>query len=304
MPPMLSPRKPIALVAALAAVTILAPSAFAGFVADPRDGDVLLGKRAGIAYVKDTETVPASGSALAPTGCPGSGDSWRIAGGGFATNRAGNLLNTSRPLDYADDDSDADDFWQAGSNSAKPGSKITGYAVCMREPNLRYASEVASASTKDFRKVSVDCPGKTEPLGGGGSISPPGSFLSSLYPSGDSWKVAAYDADGGTGNLTADVVCLKSGRIETVEQSFRVAADGSRNVKIIGEAPSMPMSNVYETQRDSTGIPNPFPRIGFESRPFDDGDRNEVPDGWRIGISNLTSEAQRVTVYSTFLDPR
>ena len=70
---MLSHKAPVALIVAPAIVVlaaVLASSAFAGFAADPRIGDVQLGKKNGLAYVKDPETVVDTGSTLAPTGCP------------------------------------------------------------------------------------------------------------------------------------------------------------------------------------------------------------------------------------------
>ena len=309
MPPMFNRSKPIALVVAFATVAlaaVFASSASAGFGADPRIDDVQLGKKHGIAYVKDTETVVDSGSTLASTGCPGKGDSWRVAGGGFSAGRPFNLINMSRPLDYTDADHAADDYWEVESNAAGVGTKVTGYAICMKERKLRYASAIAPDSSDGNRTLSIDCPGGTKPIGGGGSISHSDSFLSSLYPSGNSWNVDAYDSLGGTGNLTADAVCLKSKHVETVKRRFRVAADSNRNVKVLAEAPAMPMGNVYQTQRCSIVIPAPgIPcQPVFSSHPFDGRDKDKLPDdGWEIGASNPSSKSLRVTAYLSSFKP-
>ena len=80
MTPMVSRRESIALAVALTTVALtalFASAAFAGFAADPRIGDVQLGRQDGIAYVKDTEKVVDTGSTLAPSGCPGKGEALR-----------------------------------------------------------------------------------------------------------------------------------------------------------------------------------------------------------------------------------
>ena len=306
---MKSRREPIILVvvlATLASTAAFSTSAFAGFAADPRIGDVQLGKRDGVAYVKDTETVADSGSTLAPAGCPGKGDAWRIAGGGFSAGTAFNLINMTRPLDYTDADHAADDYWEVESNASGVGTKITSYAVCMKEPKLKYVTAVAPDSSDADRVLSVDCPGKTKPISGGGSISHSDSFLASLYPKGNSLTAAAHDSLDGTGNFTADAVCLKSRNIETVRTSRIVDPVTQTNVKVLPEAPAMAMGNIYQTQRGSTGIPDPFPSTQpvFQSVPFDGKDKDTIPDdGWKVGISNTSSEPMRITLFSTFYMP-
>lgn len=285
---------------AAAVAVVFASSASAGFGPDPRIGDVQLGKKNGVAYVKDAETVVDSGSTLASAGCPGKSDSWRVAGGGFDVGRSFNFINMSRPLDYTDPDHAADDYWEVESNSSGTGTKITSYAVCLKERKLRYASAVAPDSVDAERTLSVDCPGRTEPIGGGGSIGHSDSFLTSLYPTGNTWNVAAYDSLGGNGNLTADAVCLKSRHVETVKEKFRVAASSSRNVKIIGEAPSMPMGILYQT----LGPPGIPAQPVFASHPYDGKDKDRIPDdGWEIGASNTSSQALKVTVFLTSYTP-
>jgi len=302
-------RVPFALAAVLASTAlaaVLASSASAGFAEDPRIGDVQLGKRDGIAYVKDAETVVDSGSTLAPTGCPGKGDSWRIAGGGFSAGTAFNLINMTRPLDYTDPDHAADDYWEVESNSSGVGTQITSYAVCVKEPKLKYVTAVAPDSPDADRVLSVDCPGKTKPISGGGSISHSDSFLASLFPKGNSLTAAAHDSLDGTGNFTADAVCLKSRNIETVRTSRIIDPVTQTNVKVLAEAPAMPMGNIYQTQRGSTGIPDPFPSTQpvFQSIPFDGKDKDTVPDdGWKVGVSNTSSEPMRITLFSTFYTP-
>lgn len=298
---MVSRRGSIALVVALTAVAFagVAASAFAGFAADPRIGDMQLGEKHGVAYVKDSETVVDSGSTLAPTGCPGKGGAWRVAGGGFSAGRSFNFINMSRPLDHADADTDADDYWEVESNSSAVGTKITGYAICMKEPKLAYSSATAPGSLSGERALSVECPGRTKPIGGGASISNSDSFLTSLYRSGNTWNAAVHDATGGTGNFTADAVCLKSRRLETVRKSRIVDPVTQVNVKILCDAPAMPMGILY--QLHGPGL-SPIPV--WESRPIDTGDRDRIPeDGWRVGISNPSAEAQRVTVGTTCLTP-
>jgi len=107
-----------------------------------------------------------------------------VAGGGFSAGRRFNLINMSRPLDYTDADHTADDYWEVESNAAGVGTKITGYAICMKERKLRYASAIAPDSSDGNRTLSIDCPGETMPIGGGGSIGHSDSFLSSLYRAG------------------------------------------------------------------------------------------------------------------------
>ena len=279
---------------------MLASSASAGFAADPRIGDVQLGKRDGIAYVKDVETVVNSGSTVASTGCPGNGDSWRIVGGGYSAGKFFNLINMTRPRDYTDADSKADDYWEVESNAAGVGTKITGYAVCMKEPKLKYVNEVAPDSSDAERKLSVACPGKTQPIGGGASIGQSDSFLESLYPSGKSFKAEVHDASAGTGNFAADAICLKSSSVETVERTLRVEANSNRNVKVLAEAPAMAMGNLYQTQRGGIGIPHPgIPGTIVESRPFDGKDKDTIPDdGWQFRLANNSSKAEKVTVGS------
>ena len=303
MPPMFNRSKPIALVVAFATVAlaaVFASSASAGFGADPRIDDVQLGKKHGIAYVKDTETVVDSGSTLASTGCPGKGDYLRSVAA-FSAGRPFNLINMSRPLDYTDADHNADDyFWEVESNARGRRNEAHG---------LRDLHEGAEAPVRERDRPrfvgwgpnAVDrLPGRDKPIGGGGSIGHSDSFLSSLYPSGNSWNVDAYDSLGGTGNLTADAVCLKSKHVETVKRRFRVAADSNRNVKVLAEAPAMPMGNVYQTQRCSIVIPAPgIPcQPVFSSHPFDGKDKDKLPDdGWEIGASNPSSKSLRVTAY-------
>jgi hypothetical protein len=293
----------IVALATAAGAAMLASSACAGFAADPRIGDVQLGKKYGIAYVKDAEKVVDSGSTVAPTGCPGKGQAWRVAGGGFSAGRPFNYINASRPLDHTDADQKADDYWQVESYSAGVGTKITGYAICMKEPKLRYASATAPDSPDEDRTLSVDCPGKSKPVGGGASISHSDSFLSSLYPSGRSWNAAVHDFDGGTGNFTADAVCLKSRNIETVRTSRIIDPVTQGNVKILAEAPAMPMSTLYQTHGPSIGPGIPSQPV-FKSVPFDGRDRDRIPDdGWEVGISNTSSQSLRVTFYSTYYTP-
>ncbi|MFN8113190.1 MAG: RebB family R body protein [Solirubrobacterales bacterium] len=295
-------RKPITLAATAATVvlaTVVASSAFAGFAADPRIDDVQLGKKHGVAYVKDSETVVDSGSTLAPTGCPGKGDAWRVAGGGFSSSKPFNFINMSRPLDHVDADSAADDYWEVESYSSAVGTKITGYAVCMKAPKLKYASEIAPNEATSERSLSVACPGKTQPISGGASISHSDSFLSSLSASGNSLTAAVRDATGGTGNFAADAVCLKTRRIETVRASRIVDPVTQGRVKVLCEAPAMPMGMLYQLHRPDL---NPIPV--FESRPIDGRDGDKIPDdGWRVGFNNTSAQPQKVTVTSNCLPP-
>ena len=143
-------------------------------------------------------------------------------GGGYSAGKSFNLINMTRPLDYTDADQKADDYWEVESNSSGVGTKITGYAVCMKEPKLKYATEVAPDSSDAERTLSVACPGKTEPIGGGASISHSDSYLESLYPSGKSFKAEVHDFSDGTGNFAADAICLKNPSVETVKRTLRV----------------------------------------------------------------------------------
>jgi len=292
---------PTALLAAIAALlisAILASTASAGFMPDPKLGDVQLGKRDGIAYVKDSETTVSPGISLASAGCPGKGDAWRIAGGGFAAALPNTLINMSRPLDHADADHAADDYWEVESNSAQAGSKLTSYSICMKESKLRYTSAIASDDPTGDRSLSVRCPGRTEPISGGGSIGSTGGFLSSLYADGSRWNVIAHDADDGTGNFTADAVCLKSKRVEIVRASRIVDPVTQANVKVLCEAPAMPLGSVYQWHHGEV-IGRPVLDL-----PIDGKDKNSIPDdGWKVGLFNPSSEPERVRVTSTCFDP-
>lgn len=294
-------RGSIALVVLTAGVAAaaFASSAFAGFAADPRIDDVQLGKSHGLAYVKDAETVVDSGSTLAPTGCPGKGDAWRVAGGGFSAGKSFNFINMSRPLDHVDADTDADDYWEVESNSSAVGTKITGFAICMKVPKLKYASEIAPNGAGDERELSVECPGKTEPIAGGASISNSDSYLSSIYRTGATVNAVVNDATGGTGNFAADAVCLKSKRIETVRASRIADPLTPVNVKILCDAPALPMGILYQIHGPGL-IPIPV----FESRPIDGKDKDRIPDdGWTVGVSNTSTDPQRVTAQAVCLSP-
>ena len=81
-----------------------------------------------------------------------------------------------------DADFDADDYWEVESNSAQGATTITGYAVCMKESKLKYSTAFGENLGSSERALSVDCRGKTKPVGGGGSIGGNSdSFLSSLF---------------------------------------------------------------------------------------------------------------------------
>ncbi len=297
-------RKPIVLLVAMATIALaatIASSAFAGFAADPNIGDKQLGRNDGIAYVKDAETVVDTGSTLASAGCPGKGDAWRVAGGGFDAGHSFNLINMSRPLDHSDADTAPDDYWEVESNSADGGTKITSYAICMKEPKLKYVSAVAPDSATSERKLSVDCPGKSEPISGGGSISHSDSFLTSLYSKGGTWTAAVHDFNAGTGNFTADAVCLRSKRLERVPvRPILIDPVTQVNIKILCEAPAQPMGSLYQLIRPTLG-PDPT----FASFPIDGNDKDRIPDdGMQIGVKNTTTEPVTVRASAMCYDTR
>ena len=276
----------------LLAVTAATSASAVGI--DPTPNDVQLGKQGGLAYVEDSETAVSPGTTDALAACPDVGGSWQLVGGGVNLTFPFDAVSGSRPvdLDVADRDKLPDDYWQATS-FLLPAHTIRSFAICSRHPHARYRSKPLPHSTTTRRSGKTSCPRKTAPSAGGGFVVEPGGYIGSLFPIGSrNWEVAATDPSGGTGHVSAEVICLHGRKTKTYTEKLDIG-DGD-----FGTAtPHCPPS------RHVTGggvkIPHPGPSAVISSYPVDGNDGDPVPDdGWSSTAVNDSSKKARATFYA------
>ena len=289
----------LAVVAATAVLTaIVAPAALGGSQPDPRPGDKQLGTVGGIAYVSDTVTSTNPNYVESDATCPKLGQGWRIAGGGVKLGYKDGALSASRPLDiylsFGDDDEFLDDFWEA-SGHAPVGKKLSSFAICMKQPKLKYV-RVDQPDDLSLSRTHVDsCPGKTRPTGGGGFIATTNSYLSSIFPSGkDKWGVGLLDANGGTGGMTSDFVCLKA-KPKPKKISKRITIPTMKTKAAKASCPA---------DMHVTGGGAKFAGAAGEGKllssyPVDGKDADKIPDdGWKVQGNNVSAVSQDLTAYA------
>ena len=277
-------------ITALTLVVALLPAtdAMAGSQADPRPGDKQLGTKGGLAYVSDKVTSTNPSNTESDAACPKLGKGWRIAGGGFRSGDSSANILGSRSLDiylpFGDDDIHPDDFWEVSANPAV-GKKLTSYAICMKEPKLKYVQVDVPDSASSHRTSTDTCAGKGRPTGGGGLIATTGSYLSSTFPIGKhAWSIAAFDAINGFGGMTSDFACLSSRKIFQTGRSKSVHAGAVK--AITAKCPAH--SHVTGGGADFVATAGAGKQLA--SYPVDGGDRDKVPDdGWRVQGRNLTA---------------
>lgn len=273
---------------AVALALLPAASALAGDPDNPAPGDVKLGKIGGFTYLSDAETVTNPAYTAALTSCPGVAGPWRITGGGFKSNAApaGVTVAASRPLDlddsfYGDDDLLRDDYWEAAID-APVGTKVTTYSICAKLPKLTYVNADTPDSTSTDRTAVDSCSGRRKLTGGGGFIATTGSHLNSIAPAGPrKWGISAYDANGGSGGMTSDFVCLRSKKLKTVAKSRTVAAASANSRSV-----SCPRgSHVTGGGASLSGsLADGYLTTSF---PIDGRDDGKVPDdGWSAQAQN------------------
>ncbi len=280
-------RRGITIAIVTALPLLAAANALAGSEPDPRPGDKLLGTKGGIAYVADPEVSSASQTTSYAT-CPKLNQGWRIAGGGVRTTDKNAIVFSSRPLDiylsFGDDDLVPDDYWESIGTPAI-GKKLTTYAICMKEPKLKYETVTTPSGPTALRSAVDSCPGKTRPTGGGGFIATTGSYISSIYPSGkSSWGVSLLDVNGGNGGMTNNFVCLKAKHTSKATKKITVAAGKVRATK----ATCKGGAHVTGGGLKFSGHSGDGKLIS--SYPIDGKDADRVPDdGWKVQGYNQTA---------------
>ncbi len=272
----------------LAVALLPATDAMAGSQADPRPGDKQLGTKGGIAYVADRVTSTNPTNTESDAACPKLGKGWRIAGGGSRSADTSAGIFASRPLDiylpFGDDDAYPDDFWEVSANPAV-GEQLTSYAICMKEPKLKYVRVDVPDSASSRRTTTDTCEGKGRPTGGGGLIATSGSYLSTTFPIGEhAWSIAVLDTIGGSGGMTSDFVCLASRKIIMTGRAKSVPAGGIKAVTAKCPAHS------HVTGGGAEFVATAGDGKQLASYPVDGRDRDKVPDdGWRVEGRNLTA---------------
>jgi hypothetical protein len=289
---------PIALVMALA--LFLASQAQAGSAPDPRPGDKLLGKQGGIAYVSDSETIASTVfSTQALTACPNAGGAWQITGGGLALKGqpADLSIAVTRPADLASffevqDDLLPDDYWEA-TGRGPVGTKETSYAICAKQPKLSYVTATTPNSATSQRTATDSCPGQSTPTGGGGFIATTGSYISSMYPTGQNWSVSLFDQIGGAGGMSTNFVCLKSKHLSTVVAKGKFASGAADS-----ETAKCPKGS-HVTGGGAKLNRAPGEGVLNSSYPADLGDKDKVPDdGWTAIGQNNSGQSMRLAAYA------
>jgi len=273
-------RRGVPIAIATAASLLRASQAFAGSQPDPRPGDKQLGTKGGIAYVSDTAISTNPLYTQSDATCPKLDNGWRIAGGGFRIGDKAGSLSASRPLDiylsFGDDDLDPDEFWEA-SGDAAVGKKLSSFAICMKEPKLKYV-RVDTPDGDSVQRSAVDsCPGRTRPTGGGGFIATSDSYISSLFPKGKSkWSIGVYDTIGGSGGMTSDFVCLRAKPKRAAE---RTTVPAAKTKAVKATCPS----KAHVTGGGARFSGDPGDGKLLASYPIDGRDADHVPDdGWKV----------------------
>ncbi len=284
-----------AVVTALACALLVASAATASAAGiDPTPNDVLLGKQGGLAYVEDAETAAVPGSTDSLAACPDVGGRWQLVGGGISLGFPFDAVGASRPvdLDVADRDKLPDDYWQATS-FLLPAHTIRSYAICARHPHARYRSRPVPHSSTTRRNGKASCPRKTMPSAGGGFVAEPGGYLGSLFPIGSrNWEVAAIDPSGGTGLVSAEVICLRGRKTKTYEKKLALA-DGDFGTATARCPPSRHVTG------GGVRIPHPGPSAISSSYPADGKDGDPVPDdGWSSTAINDSNQQATATFYA------
>lgn len=179
--------------------------------------DENLGSAGGITYVGDSLSPSPPTLAVVEAACPGG---TQVSGGGFDSD-VGGSLNDAAPADGPDGDGELDDAWFAsvyyGPTGYDPTLRV--FAICEEGPHQRptATTEVAAGGGG---AVSVECPGRRKPTGGGAQLSGAGAeaYVHSSHPfdgsdgndePDDGWRARAYNDTGVAKTLTVTAICRR-----------------------------------------------------------------------------------------------
>ena len=127
-----------------------------------------LGSAGGVSYIRDSASPDPPATAVLEAACPAGKE---VSGGGFDASVAGELNDTA-PADGPDAGDDPDDAWFVTIEFAPTGfePEVEAYAMCEARSH-RTEVEADPIAAGETAKVSVPCPGRTKPTGGGVSLS-------------------------------------------------------------------------------------------------------------------------------------
>ena len=136
------------------------------------------------------------------------------------------------------------------------------------------------------------CPGRSEPVGGGGSTGFSVNPIASMYPDGSEWTFVVDGTIDPGDFATNNFVCGSPKDIRTGTETAKVPALGAKS------ATAMCPGRSHVT---GGGVELRFPTLGdvFASFPIDDGDKGKTPDdGWRAGIQSTGMVQQTERIYA------
>jgi hypothetical protein len=293
--------------AVLAAGALASSPAVAGGPTDPNGGEVGLGVAGGLKYVGESHDVGTGGTHTPPydatqIACgPHANSPWHVVAGGAAVKApaAQTTIAVLRPMDLdaafeTPDNAAPDDWWESVVKSVV-GHKLTGYAICSKQPS-KYVRHTASASPTGERVDSAQCPAGQEIVGGGAFIATTDSFVNASYPVQGGWKTRVHDTVGGAGGMETYAICRPNARVDAqvVATAHRGVAPGS-----VVTATAACSSNRHAIGGGGrfTG-PIAEARLAA-SRPVDGGDADSVPDdGWRVAGYNASGTTKTLWAYA------
>ena len=195
----------------------------------------------------------------------------------------------SAPFDGADRDKQADDGWRGAINAGATDEKMRTYAICSNTLRTTYRqAKFDYAPTGLITGTEPECPGSSEPVGGGVTV--PGNStqvpIVVSYPDAGGWG-SGLISYAGDGKATAHAICSGEPGIANTSASESTSANTQNRIDVSCPDGSSAIGG------GGVFVPDSDDDVELATlNPSDGIDDDEKPDdGWTTWFNNQTSSS-------------